>query len=89
MAKISAKPMTNKPMVGVTIISIESGINLRSCFSKIDSNQTAKITPIIPPCPAESALPLKIFFNGASGFMPVSKETAPITPPSEGVAPNS
>ncbi len=49
IAKISANQITNKPIVGVTIISIESGINLRNCFSKIDNSQTAKITPIIPP----------------------------------------
>ncbi len=87
--KIVAKPITKSEMVGVTIISIDSGTILCNCFSNNDNNHTAKITPIIPPCPADNVPPVKILLIGASGFIPVNIVTAPITPPNAGVAPKT
>ena len=53
------------------------------------NNQTAKITPIIPPCPAARCSPVKIFLIGFSSVIPVSNVVPPITPPKPGVAPNT
>ena len=89
MKKISIRPMAISERVGVTMISTASGTTLCSFFSTIDNNQTAKITPKIPPCPAARASSVNKFFSGASGFIPVSITTAPITPPSVGVAPKT
>ena len=83
------KPISSKVIVGVTMISIELGIILCSRFSTMLNNQTAKITPIIPPCPAARCSPVKIFLIGFSSVIPVSNVVPPITPPKPGVAPNT
>ncbi len=87
--KISAKPITKRLSVGVMMISSDSGTNLCKRFSKIANNHTAKITPMIPPWPADKGVPLKTFFKGALGSIPKRSDTAPMTPPNAGVAPNS
>ena len=57
------KPISSKVIVGVTMISIELGIILCRRFSTMLNNQTAKITPIIPPCPAARCFSSENIFN--------------------------
>ena len=74
-------PVTNKDIVGTIIISSESGITLWRAFSIFTSINTARITPITPPCPGSRAESKNIFFNGSSGFIAERYTIPPITPP--------
>ncbi|MNW58872.1 hypothetical protein D3C74_367570 [compost metagenome] len=87
--KMVSNPAASTLRNEVTIRSMELGMILCNLFSIRDKIQTANTTPMIPPCPAIRGSPVNKLWIGSSGFIPVRRVAPPITPPKDGLAPNT